>query len=83
MQFSWHIIIASVSAFLFQSAANLAEAGNNRLTTYEPRPFLLAQARRAASPRRRRSSTSRRSHWVRPSRHLPIKRTIASWFPRR
>ncbi|MCE7965788.1 MAG: TonB-dependent siderophore receptor [Nitrospira sp. NTP2] len=50
MQFSWHIIIASVSAFLFQSAANLAEAGNNRLTTYEPRPFLLAQASPSGEP---------------------------------
>ncbi len=36
--------------FCLKKAANLAEAGNNRLTTYEPRPFLLAQASPSGEP---------------------------------
>jgi iron complex outermembrane receptor protein len=50
MQLSWHIIIAAVSAVLLQSAANLAEAGSDRLTTYEPQVFLLAQASPGGEP---------------------------------
>ncbi|MDR4472772.1 MAG: hypothetical protein MRJ92_09090 [Nitrospira sp.] len=50
MQLSWHIIIAAVSAVLLQSAANMAEAGSDRLTTYEPQVFLLAQASPGGEP---------------------------------